>query len=158
VFGDVEFGGADDVIANWEQIKQEEKKGRGLFDGLPVYLPALQTAGRMGAKASRLGFDWPDTEGVRAKVDEELLEIEEAVTSGDKTAVSDEIGDLLFAVAQWARHLGVEPEEALRGSCNRFKSRFSKMEEMALNQNSKLGEMNIDEMETLWQQAKRETA
>ena len=156
VFGDTEVSGADEVIANWEQIKQKEKKGRGLFDGLPAHLPALQTAGRMGEKAARIGFDWESIEGVRDKVDEELKEVEEAISEGDKQALSDEIGDLLFSIAQWARHLEIEPEEALRGSCSRFKSRFEVMERLAIHAGQPLQEMDIDTLEALWQQAKKE--
>ena len=154
VFGDVEVSGSDEVIANWEQIKQKEKNGRGLFEGLPLSLPALQTAGRMGEKAARIGFDWPDIAGVRDKVDEELKEVEDAVRSGDKGEIEHEIGDLLFAVAQWSRHLHIEPEEALRASCGRFKARFALMEEAALKENRALRDMSIDDMEQLWQQAK----
>jgi tetrapyrrole methylase family protein / MazG family protein len=154
VFGDVEVDGADEVISNWEQIKQKEKKGRGLFDGLPAHLPALQTAGRMGEKAARVGFDWPDVAGVRAKVIEELREVEEAAASGDNEALESEIGDLLFSVAQWSRHLGIEPEEALRGSCGRFKKRFSLMEEMAIENQKVLSDMGMDDLEALWQTAK----
>ena len=157
VFGDTEVSGADEVISNWEQIKQKEKKGRGLFDGLPVHLPALQTAARMGEKAARIGFDWDSIEGVRDKVDEELDEVAVAIRNQDRQAIADEIGDLLFSVAQWARHLKVEPEEALRGSCGRFKARFSKMEEMSADAEKPLQEMDINALEALWQRAKRET-
>jgi tetrapyrrole methylase family protein/MazG family protein len=109
----------------------------------------------MGEKAARIGFDWPDISGVRAKVTEEFNEVEEAVSSHDKSAVTAEIGDLLFAIAQWARHLGIEPEEALRGSCHRFKERFTLMEETAAENGITLRDMHIDDMDLLWQKAKR---
>jgi tetrapyrrole methylase family protein / MazG family protein len=154
VFADKTVNGADEVISNWEKIKGEEKAGRGLFDGLPRHLPALQTAGRMGEKAGRVGFDWPDIGGVREKVDEELAELDEAIREGDDRAVRHEIGDLLFAVAQWSRHLGVEPEEALRDGCRRFQNRFEIMEELAREETRQMGEMDIQALEALWQRAK----
>ena len=154
VFGDAAVKDADEVISNWEKIKQTEKKGRGLFDGLPMHLPALQTAGRMGEKAGRLGFDWSDVPSVRAKVDEELAEADEAAAQGDKAAVAAEIGDLLFSVAQWARHLKIEPEEALRGSCNRFKARFKIMEDLALESGETLDRMDPKQLDNLWRTAK----
>lgn len=154
VFGDKAVKDADEVITNWEKIKQEEKKGRGLFDGLPLHLPALQTAARMGEKAGRVGFDWPDTASVRKKVDEELAETDEAVADEDAAAAAEEIGDLLFSVAQWARHLKIEPEEALRGSCARFKARFSLMEEAALASGAPLDKSEPERLEQLWREAK----
>jgi tetrapyrrole methylase family protein/MazG family protein len=155
VFGKARVNGADEVISNWEKIKGEEKAGRGLFDGLPKHLPSLQVSGRMGEKAARVGFDWPSVEGVREKVDEELRELDEAIGSGDKNAVRHEVGDLLFAVAQWSRHLGVEPEEALRSSCNRFRERFEAMEDLAREQSIDIEKTDIDGLERLWQRAKR---
>lgn len=155
VFGEVRVNGADEVISNWEKIKQKEKKDRGLFDGLPGHLPALQMAGRIGEKAARVGFDWTDIEGVRAKVDEELEETDRAVTSGDPAEIAHEIGDVLFAVAQWARHLGVQPEEALRACCGRFRTRFASVESDAKRLGVKLHEMGMERLEALWQKAKR---
>ncbi len=155
VFGKVNVNSADEVITNWEKIKQKEKKDRGLFDGLPKHLPALQMAGRIGEKAARVGFDWPDIEGVRAKIDEELQEADEAAASGSPEEITHEIGDILFSVAQWARHLGVQPEEALRACCDRFRGRFASVESDAKQQGVRLDEMGIDRLEALWQEAKR---
>ncbi len=157
VFGETAVKDADEVISNWEKIKQQEKKGRGLFDGLPVHLPALQTAGRMGEKAARVGFDWPDTASVREKVKEELAEADEAAASGDKAAVQAEIGDLLFATAQWARHLKIEPEEALRESCARFKMRYAAMEEAAVSAGTPIETLGLERLDALWRMAKEKT-
>jgi tetrapyrrole methylase family protein/MazG family protein len=157
VFGDKAVKDADEVISNWEKIKQQEKEGRGLLDGLPIHLPALQTAGRIGEKAARIGFDWPDVKSVRQKVDEELREADEADAKGDRAALSSEIGDLLFSIAQWARHLKIEPEEALRGTCDRFKERFRHMESHAGLSGVPLDKSTPERLEQLWQEAKENT-
>lgn len=156
VFGDANVKNAEDVLVNWEQIKKTEKEGRGLFDGLPKQLPALQRARRMGEKAARVGFDWPDSEGVRQKVFEELEELEEAIAEKSTAEVKSEMGDLLFAVAQWARHLGIQPEEALSSCCGRFADRFGKMERTVDASGRSFDGMNIDELETIWQQVKKQ--
>jgi tetrapyrrole methylase family protein/MazG family protein len=155
VFGETAVSGASEVLVNWEKIKKREKAGRGLFDGLPPSLPALQKATRMGEKAGRVGFDWPDAASVRAKVAEELREVDEAVASGDAEAVEHEIGDLLFAMAQWARHLGLAPEEALRKGCSAFASRFAAMEAKIRESGRELSELRPDALEAAWQEAKR---
>lgn len=157
VFGDAQAESAKDVLTNWEKIKHREGGGKkGLFDGLPAGLPALQKAARMGEKAGRVGFDWPAVDGVRDKVAEELAELDEAVASGDFQAMSDELGDLLFAIAQWARHLGLQPEESLRAGCEHFKGRFSLMQELVQGERgANLDELSIEEMEAYWQRAKR---
>ncbi len=158
VFGDTAVSGADEVISNWEKIKVKEKAGRGLFDGLPRHLPALQTAGRMGEKAGRVGFDWSSVEGVREKVDEELGELDEAIREGDRDAMTHEVGDLLFAVAQWSRHLGIEPEEALRTGCLRFRRRFEAMEAQTQARGVKMDQLDLEALEELWQRAKERTS
>ena len=109
----------------------------------------------MGEKAGRVGFDWPDAAGVRAKVAEELLEVDEAVASGDAAAVERELGDLLFAMAQWARHLGHLPEEALRKGCRAFASRFAAMEARVRESGRELHDLQPDALEDAWQEAKR---
>jgi tetrapyrrole methylase family protein/MazG family protein len=155
VFGETAVSGAGEVLVNWEKIKKGEKAGRGLFDGLPASLPALQKAARMGEKAGRVGFDWPDAAGVRTKVAEELREVDEAVAAGDFDAVERELGDLLFAAAQWARHLGQQPEEALRKGCSRFASRFAEMEKTVRRDGRELSELDPDALEAAWQEVKR---
>jgi tetrapyrrole methylase family protein / MazG family protein len=155
VFGEIAVSGAGEVLVNWEKIKKVEKAGRGLFDGLPRSLPALQKAARMGEKAGRVGFDWSDAAGVRAKVAEELREVDEAVAAGDPAAIERELGDLLFAIAQWSRHLGHLPEEALQKGCVRFASRFEAMEASVRESGRELNELAPDALEAAWQEAKR---
>ncbi|MCP4195856.1 MAG: nucleoside triphosphate pyrophosphohydrolase [Proteobacteria bacterium] len=154
VFGDTSVENADEVLVNWEQLKKEEKENRGLFDGLPRHLPSLQRASRMGEKATRVGFDWPDAKSVRDKVQEELDELDEAVSRDDPESINHELGDLLFAIAQWARHLGEQPEEVLAGGCKRFVRRFSRMEQIAADTEQPLNDLNLEELEQLWQQTK----
>lgn len=156
VFGDTHVEDSRDVLANWEKIKKKEKAGKGLFDGLPSQLPGLQRAARIGEKASRVGFDWTSIDGVRAKVDEELAELEDAISSGEQDRIFHETGDLLFAVAQWARHIGIQPEEAVRGCCSRFIHRFGKMEDAVSRAGKKLSDADLMELEQLWQRAKAE--
>jgi nucleoside triphosphate diphosphatase len=136
----------------WEQIKAEERGAKGhesAVDGVALALPALKRAEKVQRRASRVGFDWPGADGPRGKIDEELEEIAGAETEAERAA---EVGDLLFAVVNYARHLEVNPETALREATARFESRFRKVEEIA---DKPLNEMNIDELEALWQRAKR---
>jgi MazG family protein len=128
VFGDATAETADDVLNNWELIKAAEKKERGVLDGVPRALPALQRAERIGDKVSRVGFDWPDGRGSREKVAEELRELDEAIAGGDKRRMESELGDVLFALVNLARHVGVDPESALRATSDRFARRFAHVE------------------------------
>lgn len=128
VFGDVEAKDAEEVLSNWEKIKAEEKKGRPILGGVPRSLPALTRAQRVGEKVSRVGFDWEDAQGSRAKVAEELAELDRAVAEGDKKAVEEELGDVLFALVNLARHVDVDAEGALRGTIDKFARRFAHVE------------------------------
>jgi MazG family protein len=154
VFGEVEVEGAGEVLVNWERLKQQEKRDRGLFDGLPSQLPALLRAARIGEKAGRVGFDWPDAPAVRQKVAEELAELDAAVARGDPAQIERELGDLLFAIAQWARHLGRLPEEVLRAGCTRFVERFEAMGEAIGSSGRSIDQLSPDELESEWQRAK----
>jgi ATP diphosphatase len=136
----------------WEALKAAERENHpdeSALAGVALALPALKRAEKIQRRAARIGFDWPDAEGPRLKIDEELKEIETAQSDAER---ADEIGDLLFAVVNYARHLDVNPETALRKAVARFEQRFRKVEEMAPRP---LKDMNIDELEALWQQAKR---
>jgi MazG family protein len=128
VFGEVTVSGSDEVLSNWDQIKQLEYGDRGLLAGLPKSFPALARAQRMSDKVSRVGFDWPDARGSRDKVSEELAELDEAVAGGDRERVESELGDLLFALTNFARHQGVDAELALRKTADRFAGRFAHVE------------------------------
>ncbi|MFO7179536.1 MAG: nucleoside triphosphate pyrophosphohydrolase [Pseudomonadota bacterium] len=128
VFGDSSVEGTEEVLQNWERIKANEKRDRGLLDGVARSLPALYRAQRMSEKVSRVGFDWPDAQGSREKVGEELAELDESVRSGDRARIEAELGDLLFALVNFARHHGIDAESALRGTCDRFGRRFAHVE------------------------------
>jgi MazG family protein len=128
VFGETEVDGSEQVLQNWERIKAEEKSERGVLDGVPHSLPALMRAQRMSEKVSRVGFDWPDGRGSRQKVSEELAELDVALAGGDKARVEAELGDVLFALVNLARHHGVDAEMALRGTADRFARRFAHVE------------------------------
>ena len=149
IFGDATEGGH----YLWEQIKAEERAakasiGAGALDGVALGLPALLRAEKLQKRAARTGFDWPDPSGARAKIDEELVEVEEAT---DQAHLEEEIGDLLFAVVNWARKLGVEPEAALRAANGKFERRFRVMEADA---REAFEGLSLDAKETLWVKAK----
>lgn len=148
IFGDAETGGHH----LWEQIKAEERDAKGhtsALDGVAAGLPALLRAEKLQKRAARTGFDWPDPLGPRAKIDEELAEVEAA--SADER--SEEIGDLLFAVVNWARKLDIDPEAALRSANAKFERRFHKMEAAA---GDRFASLPLHAKEDLWLAAKRE--
>jgi MazG family protein len=128
VFGEVRVTGSDEVLVNWERIKAEENENRGVLSGVPRSLPALYRAQRMSDKVSRVGFDWPDGRGSRDKVGEELGELDQAIREGAPERVEAELGDLLFAIVNLARHHGVDAELALRKTADRFAARFAHVE------------------------------
>lgn len=144
------FGDADQS-PGWEALKAAERARQeddSALAGIALALPALKRADKIQRRASRVGFDWPDAEGPRLKIDEELGEIERAETDEERAA---EIGDLLFAVVNYARHLEINPETALREAVARFERRFRKVEDLA---DKPLKDMNINALEALWQKAK----
>lgn len=154
VFGDEKADTSAEVLVNWEKLKAKEKKGRGALDGVPTAMPSLLRALRTGEKVARLGLDWPDSAGPRAKVDEELAELDEAIKLDDREGVASEIGDVLFAVANLARKQGVDPESALRDTLNRFTRRVKHVETQALEQNVDLSSLSAEEMDRRWEAAK----
>jgi len=148
VFGEVEAETAEHVMANWERLKRDEKGRDSLLDGVPRSLPALARANEMQARAAGVGFDWPDVEGVLAKVREEIEEVVEA--AGEPERVRHEMGDLLFSAVNLSRRLGVDPEQALRGATDRFDRRFRSIEEAG----DPAG-MTLEEMDAHWERANR---
>lgn len=131
VFGDMSAEDADEVLRNWEKIKAQEKKAKGktgILSGVPRSLPALTRAQRIGEKVARVGFDWEDEKGSRAKVDEELGELDRAIAAGDANAIEDELGDVLFALVNLSRHVEVDAEGALRRTIDKFTKRFAHVE------------------------------
>jgi len=158
VFGDVVAKDADAVLANWAKLKAEEKaeKGKhGALHGVPKSAPALLRATRSGEKASAVGFDWPDAEGPRAKVDEELREFDEARRAGDRDEMQRELGDLLFATVNLARKLNLDAEQALRDATDRFASRFGHLERTLAGQGRAVSDASAQEQDALWEEAKR---
>jgi nucleoside triphosphate diphosphatase len=125
-----------------------------VLSDVPRALPALARAAKLGRRARRVGFDWPDATGVRAKIDEELAEIEAALAAGNRDQVADEIGDLLFTAANWARHLEVDPEDALRRAALKFEQRFECMERLAEGAGLVLNELDAARWDELWCEAK----
>ena len=146
------------MLTQWEDIKRAEKGGqpRSIVAGIPVSAPALQRAARLGEKVSRVGLDWQSAAEVRHKVNEELDELERAVRDQDPAGVEEELGDLLFTVAQLARHLKVEPEGALRAATRKFTGRIEHIE--ASLADDQLSWEEASDVEALWQDAKRSEA
>jgi MazG family protein len=159
VFGPA-AGGTDTaaVLHKWEQLKAEERASRGVaatLAGVPLSLPALLRATKLGKRAARVGFDWPDAEGARCKVDEELGELEHAITVGDDAAIDEELGDALLAMANWARLLGRDPERALRAANAKFEARFAAMERAAAAAGQALDGLDAAAWDRLWEAAKK---
>jgi tetrapyrrole methylase family protein/MazG family protein len=158
VFGNVTVADSEEVISNWEQLKRQEAetgKRESALDGVPHALPALMRAQELQKKAARVGFDWEDVEGPMAKVEEELGELKAARESGQSDAVGRELGDLLFAVVNVARFVGVDAEDALRQACDRFSARFRQVEAAAKGAGRDLHGMDLAEMDALWEAAKK---
>ncbi len=156
VFGDVQVSDSDEVLDRWEKLKRQEagyQERASALDGIPPALPALQRAHKLQKRAARVGFDWEDISGPRAKIDEELREVDEATPE----QIEDEIGDLLFAIVNYARFRGVEPEGALRRANERFACRFRAIEQAA-GSPQRLREMNLEQMDKLWEQVKAKEA
>lgn len=155
VFGDVKLDGVDGVLANWEKLKELErgkkKDGKGLLDGVPIALPALSQAQEYQDRAARVGFDWDEIDGVLDKVKEEIEEIRHAETDFE---LASEIGDLFFALVNVARWKKVDAEAVLRATNAKFKKRFAYVEQGAKKQGRNVSELSLEEMESLWQEAK----
>ena len=158
VFGDEDAATSREVLKKWEAIKSRERGGRreSVLDGIPAALPALQLAQRVQVRASRVGFDWPDADGIAAKLDEELAEMREAVAGGDAARIEAELGDLLFTLVNLSRFLGVNAEDALRKTVARFGCRFREVERRVSAEGHAIGEATPDEMNAHWDAVKRE--
>jgi len=156
VFGDVEANDAEQVLVNWEKLNNEERKAenKSVLAGVPQSLPALLKASRLTEKAARVGFDWRRTEDVFEKLDEEIGELREAIGSGDAAQIHDEIGDLLFTIANIARKLNVNAEEALQSSNRKFSRRFESMESAVRAGGQNLDQLTLEQMDALWNDAK----
>ena len=158
VFGDAAARSAQAQSAAWEAQKSAERAGRaenGTLAGVPAGLPALTRAAKLTARAARVGFDWPNPAAVLDKLDEEIAELRAELTDADPARLTDEVGDLLFVLANLARKLSLNPEECLRAANRKFARRFNLMEDSAANEGKALSEMTLDEMEARWQAVKR---
>ena len=157
VFGDAVAETAGEVCKNWEQLKMTEKDGnKSLLSGVPNSMPSLIKAYRMQEKAANVGFDWDNKEDVWAKVHEEVDELQAEMRSGDKAKMEKEFGDLLFSLVNVARHYGINPDNALEMTNAKFRNRFGYVEEHSIKQGRNLKDMSLEEMDALWNDAKRE--
>jgi tetrapyrrole methylase family protein/MazG family protein len=154
VFGDVVVDDAGEVIDNWDAIKRAEKGRTSVFDGVAGSLPGLGYAAEIQKKAGKLGFDWPDVDGALPKIGEEQLELREAIDCGEVDAVEDELGDLLFAVVNVARHVGVDAEIAIRAAADKFRDRFEQVEALARERGIDLHASDLDILDRLWDEVK----
>ena len=162
IFGDHEYRSAEEQRQAWEDMKAEERQAKNatrLLDDVATTLPAMMRAFKLQKRAARVGFDWPDSQQVLAKVKEELAEVEAELTPDqmDQHRVQDEIGDVLFSVINLARKLNIDPEEALKSTNKKFTNRFNYVEEAIVSNGNNLKNTSLDDMEDLWQRAKGET-
>jgi nucleoside triphosphate diphosphatase len=161
VFGDTSVASTDRLARNWEQSKRAERDAAGatgVLAAVPVALPALTRAAKLGKRATGAGFDWREPQGARDKIAEELAEFDAAAGSGDRAALHDELGDVLFSVVNLARHHRLDPEEALRSANRKFERRFACMEKLAAARSQVLSGLTAEEWEILWAAAKIELA
>ena len=160
VFGDAVVADAEEQSRAWERLKAQERAAKGQGDGaladVPLALPALARARKLGQRAADAGFDWPDAAGPRAKIDEELAELDRAGTGGDAKRLEAELGDLLFSVVNLARHLDVDPETALRRANDRFSSRYRHVERALAARGLKADAAGAELLDRLWADAKAE--
>ncbi|MCH7972856.1 MAG: nucleoside triphosphate pyrophosphohydrolase [Bacteroidetes bacterium] len=154
VFGDVKVNNSDDVKRNWEMIKLKEGR-ESVLEGIPDNLPSLQKAHRLQDKAAKVGFDWKRKEDVWKKVEEELNEMQEAENNKSIIEIEEEIGDVIFSIVNYARFIGVNPENALRKTNKKFIKRFSYVEKSIKEKGKKIGESNLEEMDFYWNKSKK---
>lgn len=159
VFGDVKADTTDEVLTNWEAIKRQTKQLKTTTESMlsvPRELPALMRSTKIQSKASKVGFDWDNIDGALEKVDEEVKEVRDALKNGSKEDVSEELGDLLFAVVNVTRFADVDAEEALTAATDKFLNRFSLVEKKAQEKGIDMKASSIEELDRLWDEAKKE--
>lgn len=161
VFSDQKVSGSEEVLKNWDEIKKLEKSGKPASQksalDVPGSLPALQRSHKIGEKTKKLQFDWTEISSVLAQVKSEIIELEEVINSNDQNKIQHELGDILFSVAQLARHLDIEPESALRETNRRFIHRFEKMLEIGKVNSTEFKNLSSEKKENLWNSAKAST-
>ena len=158
VFSDKKNHSLDEQVNQWEETKQKERSKKnqvGVLEGIAKNLPSLQRSQKIQKRAASVGFDWPDTKGVFKKIKEELRELEEAVETENKESIQEEIGDLYMIITNLSEKLGVDSEEALRKSNVKFEKRFNYIEKELAKDNIKVSEMDLDELNTLWDDSKK---
>jgi MazG family protein len=162
VFGDDKERSAHEQTVAWEEVKAAERAGKAgsetppsALDGVARALPALLRAEKLQKRAARTGFDWTETPPIFDKLEEEIAEVKEAISSGDAAAIEDEVGDLLFVVANLARRLSVDPEQALRKANAKFERRFKAMEREAAGERVDFSSLTLEDQEAYWQRVKR---
>ena len=156
IFGHVVANSSGEVVTNWEEIKKAEKPERtGPFDGVVEGAPSLTYAQKVQSKAKRIGFDWPSVDGPLEKIDEESREVQRAIAAGDSDETFTEVGDLLFAVVNVARHLDIDAESALRAATQKFRGRVEEVQKLALRQGRDLKDMSLAELDQLWDTVKK---
>jgi tetrapyrrole methylase family protein / MazG family protein len=162
VFGDAVMEKAEDVLKNWDELKANERKASGkvektkesILDDVPIHFPALLEGLKLTKKAAKVGFDWENLEQVFEKLDEEVGELKQAIGERDAGEIGEEIGDLLFVIANLARKLDIEPETALKKTNRKFRQRFRFIEDQLKSRGKSLEDSNLAEMDDLWNQAK----
>jgi tetrapyrrole methylase family protein/MazG family protein/ATP diphosphatase len=159
VFGTDEEKDVGAVAGSWDRIKADERRAsspadKSVLDGIAGALPSLKRAEKLGKRAASVGFDWPDREGPLAKIVEELSELQGAMTEGNRAREAEELGDLLFAVANLARHLTIDPEDALAAANHKFERRFREMEQAVGKDGTSLSTLDLETLEAHWQTAK----
>ena len=158
-FGEPSHLSEEEISAQWQNIKAQEKAQqppRGILDEVPVSMPGMMQAVKLQQKAAKFGFDWPEIQPVFAKIREELAELEDAIAEGESEHVVEEMGDVLFAVTNLARHLQVSPDMALQKTNSKFRRRFARIESLLTEQQRKLTDCSLDELDRYWEQAKSE--
>lgn len=154
VFGEEKVKSAEEVVTSWQKIKEKEGKGSSVLGNIPKSLPALQRAYRIGERAERVGFDWEKPEEVLEKFEEELQEIRELLKTGKKEKLKEEIGDLIFTIANFSRKLNFNPEEALKLALNKFEKRFNLLEEELKRRNLNWEKLSLKELDQIWEEIK----
>jgi MazG family protein len=157
IYSDVQVGNDEDVKRNWEKLKLKEGK-KSVIAGVPKTLPALVKAMRLQEKAKQVGFEWENKEQVWEKVKEEESELKEAITENDQRKIEEEFGDLVFSLVNFARFLNIDAENALELTNKKFIKRFTQMEEEAMASGKSLNDMSLQEMDSIWNQIKRDKA
>ena len=156
VFGDAKFETSEEVVKQWEERKKEEGKNReSILEGVPKEMPSLLRAHRIQSRASKAGFDWNHVDGALEKLEEELHEFRVAIKNKEPKEIEDELGDVFFSLVNVSRFVGVNPEDALRKTISKFISRFRYIEMKAADKGIRLSDMTIEEMDSLWDEAKK---